>query len=287
MLTWNPARALSWGFTMAIEVTCNCGKKLTATDDKAGLRGRCPSCRAVILMPDIPPSRRGPTAESFRAAFGPTGRMDIENATFGIGGGKSQFQRAIKAGTFSGFYAQGYYGTTTQPSAPAVEQTTDPKVQPDSTSTPDLESAPKPQGGIKLIGYTDVENFHELTEEEKARSKRSIAEGMSTGFYSKLLCRCDKCRKGFIVISPSERGRTSCVACLRQELRDSPTNEIIRAQIDNAVENRTDKNFDWDDDDDVEQEIISRPTVQCEAILKSGQRCKRRTSEGSRCHQHR
>ena len=51
-----------------------------------------------------------PTAESFRAAFNPTGRMDIENATFGIGASRAQVERSIRAGMFSGYYAQGYYG---------------------------------------------------------------------------------------------------------------------------------------------------------------------------------
>jgi hypothetical protein len=36
---------------MPIEVICSCGKRLTAPDNMAGKRGRCPFCGNVIVMP--------------------------------------------------------------------------------------------------------------------------------------------------------------------------------------------------------------------------------------------
>src|SRR5262245_3390018 len=36
---------------MAIEVTCECGKRLRAADDQAGCKVRCPSCQAVVRVP--------------------------------------------------------------------------------------------------------------------------------------------------------------------------------------------------------------------------------------------
>ncbi|KPL04520.1 MAG: hypothetical protein AMK75_01070 [Planctomycetes bacterium SM23_65] len=47
---------------MAIEFTCNCGKRLSVPDDVAGRRAKCPSCGAVLDVPGAappPPSAEG------------------------------------------------------------------------------------------------------------------------------------------------------------------------------------------------------------------------------------
>lgn len=49
---------------MAIVVTCECGRTLTAPDDAAGRRGRCPFCGCVRLMIKLGSATRGmPTAK--------------------------------------------------------------------------------------------------------------------------------------------------------------------------------------------------------------------------------
>ena len=37
---------------MAIGVECSCGRRLQAADDQAGLKMRCPACRALLVVPD-------------------------------------------------------------------------------------------------------------------------------------------------------------------------------------------------------------------------------------------
>jgi hypothetical protein len=39
---------------MSIEVTCQCGKVLKAKDEHAGLKAKCPSCGAIVEIPQPP-----------------------------------------------------------------------------------------------------------------------------------------------------------------------------------------------------------------------------------------
>jgi hypothetical protein len=53
---------------MAITVTCHCGKKLQARDEHAGMRAKCPTCGAVLLVPrPKPPSPPAASGVSFAA----------------------------------------------------------------------------------------------------------------------------------------------------------------------------------------------------------------------------
>jgi hypothetical protein len=40
---------------MAIHFSCECGRPLSIDDSKAGKKGRCPACGAVLKIPDLPP----------------------------------------------------------------------------------------------------------------------------------------------------------------------------------------------------------------------------------------
>jgi hypothetical protein len=46
---------------MPITVSCPCGKKLTAPDDLAGKRAKCPACGEAVNVPDVPDPHFAPT----------------------------------------------------------------------------------------------------------------------------------------------------------------------------------------------------------------------------------
>lgn len=47
---------------MAISVPCSCGKKLSAPDNLAGKKARCPNCKKVLQIPAAAPAAKAPAA---------------------------------------------------------------------------------------------------------------------------------------------------------------------------------------------------------------------------------